>query len=109
MGRKRKRKSSICVGPENVCIIHDSNHTSDDLVSFSHVRGDTDDKLTHLHSIRDLRLQEPPDSIYRMKALCDAILESLAEIDTDNPGCHNFCYAKFTKNLDRLKTQHTPK
>ena len=43
-----------------------------------------------------------------MKALCDAITESLAGIDTDNPGCHNFCYAKFTKNLDRLKTQHTP-
>ena len=71
--------------------------------NFSVCKGESDDKLSYIHDIRDLRLSEPVTSPYRMNNICDKIPSTLEGLPLKTTGYHQNCYKNFTMNLGRLK------
>lgn len=109
-----KRKSD-CHGDEEVnkrntgvrCILHVDSIHHGDFTSFCDVKGSYNDKLAQLHNIRERRLMEPKDSPNRMEDVCNQIPEIVDGAVLKAIGYHRGCYQKFTKNLDRLKSNVT--
>lgn len=89
------------------CILHASGIEPKDFTPLSQVRESATDKLAQLHSIRDKRLQEPPDSANRMEDVCNRIPESLDGANLETTGYHRACYQRFTMNLARLQRRPT--
>ncbi len=56
------------------------------------------ERLSRLHNIRDKRLAQPFDSVYRMTASCELLPDRIEP----HHGYHAVCYQRFTANLDRL-------
>ena len=101
---KAKNKHSGC-DTNAYCIVHASclsNHGS--FTSLNSGKCDPHGKLLHLCEIRDRRLAEPLDSPYRYEDSCRLLPQAFTDIPSDtNFGYHRECYARFTKNLDRLR------
>ena len=90
--------------PLKLCILHDpslSQHGK--FANLSSSKGDPDDKLSYIHDIRDLRLNEPVTSPYCMNDICDQIPLSMEGLPLKITGYHQNCYKQFTMNLDHLK------
>ena len=68
------------------------------------VKGSATDKL---HDIRDLRLQEPVDSVLRMEDVCSLIPDSLAVVNLETTGYHRACNRNFIKNQESLQKRST--
>ena len=86
------------------CIFHVNGIHHGDFTPFSNVQGPANDKLAQLHDIRNRRLSEPQDSPNRMEDACNQMPASLDGVNLKFIGYHRGCYQKFTKNLDRLKS-----
>ena len=71
--------------------------------TLSSVSGDPEVRLTELHCLRDIRLKEDVNSVYRMKEVCDKIPESIDGLDLKTHGYHTACYKIFVSKIDRCK------
>ena len=56
------------------------------------------------NQLRDRRLDQPIESPYRIKEVCDQFSETLDGADCKVTGYHRRCYQNFTGDLYRLKT-----
>lgn len=103
-----KRKASACVEssevvPSLICILHKDGSQHVDFTPLSKVKGSHLEQLKRLKDIRDVRLQEPLDSPFRMEEVCHLIPDNVPEANLQHTGYHRGCYQIFTKNLNRLK------
>ena len=90
--------------PTPVCIIHSPSVKSPGpFTPFRNVQSPPTEKLADLLHVRDRRLAEPLDSPYRLEAECRQLPQSLDQVDLETTGYHRQCYARFTKNLNRLR------
>ena len=74
------------------CILHIAGHEKDHFTSLSCIKGNADEKLAFLHSIRVKRLSQPLQSRLRMEAVCHLIPESLESLYLETCGYHRQCY-----------------
>ncbi len=110
MPKRKRTKSEVpeaCKSSLPTCILHvqtpsDNGH----FISLSSIKGNAVDKLEHLQTIRNGRLQLPHSSPYRMQSVCDQIPTCLPD-DLSNIGYHRTCYQRFTCNLHRLRDADT--
>lgn len=105
---KRKHWDTDEVPPKRIrsptCILHvltlsEYGH----FTTLSTCKGGQSEKLSYLHSIRDMRLKEASSSPYRMTDICDQIPSTLEGLDLETTGYHQNCYKSFTGNLHRLQ------
>ncbi len=66
-------------------------------------KGGPSEKLSYLHSIRDMRHCEAASSPYRMMDICEQIPLTLDDLPLDTIGYHQNCYKSFTGKIDRLQ------
>ena len=110
-GERRKRDQALSKlghpikNPHHICILHSMSKTDDQFTSLSSIKRHPEEQLSHLLNIRDKRLNEPVDSPYQMKAVCDLLRETLNDADLGTTGYHTKCYLKFTSKLHRLKSR----
>ena len=74
---------------------------------FSSCKIDETERLSHLHGIRDIRLNEPINSPHLMENICDQIPLTLDGFPLETTGYHQNRYKKFHVNLSRLQTSKT--
>ena len=106
----RKRKCvesglyhSLKVTKDNeVCVVHFSDSNCASFQYFKDCKGG-ENRLEKLLDISKQRLSQPAESPCRMEESCKLIPEELKP----EHGYHRDCYQRFTKNLNRLKTQQT--
>ena len=82
--RKKKRVQQ--------CIIHSPSTLVSDKFTFISDLPDGAKKLEELKNLKNLRLQQPVDSHYRMEDICSQIPDTLLP----ESGYHVNCYKKFT-------------
>lgn len=104
---KRKHCNTAEVPPKRIrsitCILHVSTSEYGHFIMLGKCKGGANEKLSYLHSVRDMRLCETATSPYRMKDICDQIPLTLEGLSLDKTGYHQNCYKTFTGKLDRLK------
>ena len=72
--------------------------------SLQECKGGSTKALENLQNFKEERLKEDANSAYRMKEVCDLILDSSDGPDLELIGWHRKCNQSFTKNLDHLKS-----
>ena len=92
-----------------LCILHDQlTANNGNFVSFISCMSDADEKLRQLHEICDLRMNQPVNSCYPIKNICEQVPLTLDGLCLEKTGYHKACYAKFTGNLTRLRKNAPP-
>ena len=101
-------KSNAKTSSVELCILHDQlTANNGNFVSFIPCKDDPDEKLRKLHEICELRMNQPVNSCYRMKNICEQVPLTLDGLCLEKTGYHRACYAKFTGNLTRLREKCT--
>lgn len=86
------------------CILHVSTLSEyGNFTTLNTCRGGPSEKLSYLHSIRDMRLCEDVSSPYHMRDICEQIPLTLEDLSLDTTGYHQYCYKSFTGKIDRLQ------
>ena len=105
---KAKSKGGGCdKNSDIICIVHATNISEHgNFTPLSATKCDPHKKkLSWLHKIRTSRLSEPLDSPNRHEDSCKLLPDKLEACDSSIVvGYHRQCYARFTKNLERLAT-----
>lgn len=105
---KRKKYNTTEVPQKKICSLTCILHVST-LSEYGHFttlnacKGGQSEKLSYLHSIRDMRLCEAANSPYRMMDICEQIPLTIEGLPLDTVGYHQNCYKSFTEKLDRLQ------
>ena len=85
------------------CILHQPDQPElPEFVAFGSMNQNATVKLKYLQEIRDKRLQQPHESVYRMEDICMQIPDRIDKTNVDFIGYHRQCYQNFTNHLDRL-------
>ena len=107
MSKKRRSAGSSATAdmvPDPICIIHSPSLSNPGpFTALDNIKSSPAEKLAYLNNVRDRRLAEPLESPYRMQTECQRLPQSLNEINLQKTGYHRHCYARFTKNLNRLQ------
>lgn len=105
---KRKHYNTPKVPPKKIrsltCILHVSTLSEyGHFTTLDACKGGQNEKLSYLHSVRDMRLREAANSPYRMMNICEQIPLTLEGLPLNTIGYHQNCYKSFTGKLDRLQ------
>lgn len=106
--RDQGRGPAAATTAQQTCILHvtsmsDHGH----LTSLDKIKGNAEEKLQQLLTIRDQRLHQSHESPYRMQPVCDQIPTTLPD-DLESVGYHRQCYVRFTANLHWLGDDTEP-
>ena len=100
-GQKRKATEGGCSKAnkrKEICVIHSKKSNGKSFISMDSKK-DPEVIFQKLKQIRNMRMEEPVNSIHRLEHECSQIPE---ELNINHHGYHRDCYQMFTRNLSSL-------